>query len=373
MTSPYAISGPINALSLGSVTVALLRELFKRGETPAIFPVMGSNPDLSAQVPDPAFEQRLNACIVSAHQRYNRKAPCLQHWHVAGSLSSHSQQGNHLLTYVETDSLTPTEINVLRQQAKVYVTSRFTAKVMGEYGIAATYLPIGFDSHNHWVLDKRPRVEGATSFLLTGKWEKRKGHAQVLRAWAKRYGNNAAYRLNCAVHNPFLGGNPQEAWNATVARVSEALEGKHYWNIVLHPWVSDNATFNATLQSSEIVIAMSGGEGRDLPCYHATAMGAWPVAMRAHAYLDYLDDTNAVLVSPNGKQPAADGVHFAQGGPFNQGNLFTFDSDAFVAGCEAAEKRAATGLNTAGMALQQTTYSQAADILLADLRAAQPA
>lgn len=36
-------------------------------------------------------------------------------------------------------------------------------------------------------------------------------------------------------------------------------------------------------------------------------------------------------------------------------------------------KRAAGGLNTAGLALQQTTYSQAVDILLADLKAATPA
>lgn len=367
MTSPYAISAAVNSLSIGQVTVSLLRELFKRGESPAVLPIMGSNPDLSAQAPDPIFEQRLNACIVAAHQRYNRKAPALRHWHVASSLESPCIHGNHLLTYVETDSLTPTEVNVLRQQAKVYVTSSFTAQMMGQYGIAATYVPIGFDAHNHRVLDKRPKVEGATSFLLPGKAEQRKGTYQVLRTWAKRYGNNPAYRLNCAIHNHFL---PADRAQAMVA---EALGGKHYWNIVFHPWAPDNATFNATLQSSEIVIALSGGEGRDLPCYHATAMGAWPVAMRAHAYLDYLNDSNAVLVNPSGKRPAADGVHFAQGGPFNQGNFFGVTDDEMVAGFEAAEKRAAGGPNTAGLALQQTTYSQAVDILLADLRAAMPA
>jgi len=112
---------------------------------------------------------------------------------------------------------------------------------------------------------------------------------------------------------------------------------------------------------------MSGGEGRDLPCYHATALGAWPVAMRAHAYLDYLNDDNAVLINPNGKRPAADGVHFSQGGPFNQGNLFTFDNDEFIKGCEEAERRAKIGLNTSGLELQKLGYEQAVDIVLKDM------
>lgn len=368
-SSSFALSAPVNSLSLGTVTVALMRELFKRNEPFVWFPMHGVAPDLSSQVPDQMFEQKLHAAMMGAHQRYNRKAHCLRHWHIQQSIESHSIHGNHLLTYMELDQLTPTEVNVLKQQAKVYVSSSFTAQVMSQYGINATYVPLGFDAHNHRALEKRPKVEGATSFLLAGKWEKRKGHAQVLRAWAKRYGNDARYRLNCAVFNPFLGRNPEEAWSNTVAKVIEALGGQHYWNIVLHPWAPDNATYNVTLQSSEIVIAMSGGEGRDLPCYHATALGAWPVAMRAHAYLDYLNDDNAVLVSPNGKQPAADGVHFAPSGPFNVGNLFTFDDDAFIAACEEAVTRVTSkGLNTAGMALQQTTYAQAVDILLRDLK-----
>ncbi len=366
MSLSYCLSAPYNNLSLGSVSVALTRELFKRGETPSVFPMFAQAPDLSAQVPDQGFNQKLEASIVSAHQRYNRKMPCFRNWHIQSSLESHCEKGNHLLTWMELDQLTPTEVNVLRQQVKVYVTSRFTQGVMSQYGIQAAYLPIGFDSHNFRPLAARPgRIDGVTQFLLAGKLEHRKGHLQVLRAWARRYGGNPAYRLNCSVFNHFL---PPDRANAMIG---EALEGKAYWNIIFHPFHPDNATYNSLLQSSEIVIAMSGGEGRDLPCYHATALGAWPVAMRAHAYLDYLNDENAVLISPNGKRPAADGVHFSQGGPFNQGNLFTFDDEAFLKGCEEAEHRARVGLNLKGMDLQKVGYEQAVDILLADLSVAQ--
>lgn len=364
MSSPYCLNLAWNTLSFGSVSFALTRELFKRGELPPAFPMFGQQPDVSAQVPDNEFNQKLAGCIGNAQQRWSREGKTLRLWHIQSSLESLSKQGNHLLTFHELDQLTPSELNILRQQAKVYVTSTFSQNVFSQFGITAEYLPIGFDHHNFKVLEKRPLIDGVMQFLLPGKAEQRKGTYQVLRTWAKRYGNNAAYRLNCAIHNHFL-----DAGRAA-ALLTEALGGQHYWNIQFLPWAPDNATYNVTLQSSQIVIAMSGGEGRDLPCYHATAMGAWPVAMRAHAFMDYLNDDNAVLVSPNGKRPAADGVHFASGVPFNQGNIFTFDDDAFIAGCEEAEKRVQSkGLNTKGLELQQLGYQQAADILLRDLKA----
>lgn len=363
MSSSYCLNAPYGNVSFGSVAYALTREIFKRGELPPIFPMFGQPPDLSAQVPDIEFNQKLNACISSANQRWNRKGKAFRLWHALGSLESLAEQGNHHLVFHELDSLSSTEINILKQQVKIYVTSTFSQQVFAQFGINAEYLPIGFDSHNFKVLEKRPSIDGVIQFFCGGKFEKRKSTAQVLRAWAKRYGNNAKYRLNCAIHNPFL---PIERLNVMI---NEALGGQRYFNIQFLPWAPDNATYNVTLQSSQIIISMSGGEGRDLPCYHATAMGAWPVALKAHAYIDYLSDNNAILVSPNGKQPAADGIFFAPNGQVNVGNIFTFDDDAFIAGCEEAEKRVLSkGLNTNGLELQKTTYQQAVDILLRDLK-----
>ena len=355
----------VNSLSFGNVSIAILREMHKRGLSPSLFPITHDlrNPfDLSTQKDDPAFTQWLHACYASGQQRHSRKHRTLRLWHIGDSISSYSEAGNDLLTFFELDQLTPMEINILRQQRKVYLTSRYAQSVFSQYSIQSEYLPLGFDAHNFGPLSKRGHIEGATSFLLAGKLEARKGHLQVLRLWAKRYGNNNAYRLNCALHNPFL---PPGGFEHLVG---QALEGKRYNNIVFHEWAATNASYNSTLQSSEIVICMSGGEGRDLPCYHATALGAWPVAMRAHAYLDYLTDENAVFVNPNGKRPAADGVHFAPNAAMNNGNLFSASDEDILAGFEEAEKRVKTlGINTKGMELQKQTYAPAVDILLKDL------
>ncbi len=362
MTQPFAVSAACNVLSFGNVSIALLREMHRRGLSPSLFPITADPRvpfDLSTQKDDPAFAQWLHACSNSAQQRHSRKHPTLRLWHIADSIHSYSERGNDLLTFFELDQLTPMEINILRQQRKVYLTSRYAQSVFKLFGIESEYLPLGFDSHNFAPLARRGHIDGVTSFLLAGKLEARKGHLQVLRLWAKRYGNNNAYRLNCALHNPFL---PPGAFEQMV---NQALEGKRYNNIVFLPWAPTNADYNSTLQSSEIVIAMSGGEGRDLPCYHATALGAWPVAMRAHAYLDYLTDENAVLVNPNGKRPAADGVHFAAQGQVNIGNLFSAADEDILAGLEEAERRVKTlGLNVKGMELAKVGYGAAVDTVL---------
>lgn len=355
---------PINSLSFGNVSIAILREFYKRGLTPNVMPMNGQV-DLGSQVPDEGFAKWLHHCIGKAQKEASRSAPSLRLWHINGSLPSYSSQGNDLIVFHELDALTSTEINVLKNQRKVYVTSTYTQQVFKLFGVDSTYLPLGFDSHNFRVLEKRPSIEGVTSFSIFGKWEPlRKSHAQMLRAWVKKYGNKREYRLNLSVTNPFI---KPEHLNQMIGQV---LEGKSYFNVNFLDYQPSNAAYNQVLQAGEIALCMGVGEGRDLPCYHATAMGAWPVALAATAYRDYLNEENAILVNPNGKQVAHDGMFFQSGNnnPWNQGNLFTWGDDEFVAALEEAEKRAKTGINQNGLKLQELTYAETVGTLLKDLK-----
>jgi len=356
----FAIDAPINGLSFGNVSISILREIYNRNLNPSIFPLEGRI-DFGGQKQDDMFAQWLAARINESQRLFSRDTPVYKLWHIQNSLSSYSNRGNRLITFMELDSLTPTEVNILKNQEKVFVTSSYTQDVFRMFGINSEYLPLGFDSHNFHLLEKRPSIDGVTTFCLGGKLEKRKGHFKVLNLWAKKYGNNMKYRLNCALTNHFL--KPEQMQ----ALISQALEGKTYNNINWLPYMPSNAEYNQFLQSGSIFIAMSGAEGRGLPEMHATALGAWPVALNAHAYKDFLNSENAILVNPNSKIPAADGVFFANQGQFNVGNIFDFDGNEFIAACEQAEKRAAQGLNAKGMELQKLTYKDTVDVLLKDL------
>lgn len=357
----FALDLPINNLSFGNVSVAILRECYKRGLQPNVFPLQ-NQVDVGAHKPDEQFNNWLKHCIEKAQREHCRKTTAFKLWHTNGSLASYSETDARLITFIETSEITPTEVNVLRNQDLVYVTNHYTRRTLSQFGVEATHLPLGFDSHNFGVLEPRPGVKGEITTLLLAKLEHRKHTLRQLSLWAKRYGNQKGYRLNAAIFNPFLKPEHQQAM------VHQALEGKSYWNITFLPFMGTNAEYNQYLQSGQVVLACSGAEGFGLGEFHAAAMGAHPVALKAHAYLDYFTDENAVWVQPNGMTPVYDGIHFAQGQPFNQGSIFTFSDEAWYAGVEEAHKRAATGLNQAGLKLQQQTYAQTVDILLKDLK-----
>jgi hypothetical protein len=361
--NPFSIQCPLNAVSFGATSIALLREMYKRGLIPPVFPI--GPVDLSTQKPDAEFSKRVEASINSAQQRHSRQHTAFRLWHIMGSLETVSARDSRLITFQETGQLTPLELNVLRNQQRVYVTNRYAQTFFKLYGIEAEWMPLGFDAHNFRALEKRPGIEGATSWLMTGKSEHRKHTYRQLALRAKRYGRDPKHRLNLAIANGFL--KPEDQ----TALLMRALEGKtigaggYYWNVNFLPFAPTNAEYNVTLQSSEIVLSCSGSEGFGLPEYHAAALGAWPVVLKAHAYLDHFTDENAIMVPVSGMEPIYDGIFFSPNQPVNQGNRFTFADEAFYAGCEEAEHRLKTlGLNEKGRLLQNQTYAQAVAVLL---------
>ena len=370
MNSPISINFPINSLSFGNVSVAILRELYRAeqenglfpNETPAILPI--GPVEIKTQRPDAGFSTWLQNILNSSLERVDSKEPCFKLWHINGAIESVSSYERNLLTFHETNSLTPTEINILNNQNSVFVTSSYTEQVFDSHGVTARviHLPLGFDDHNFKVLEKRPTIDGVISFFLGGKMEERKQTLRQLSLWARKYGNNRRYALNVCISNPHIKVEDQNAL------IHNALEGKRFFNINFLPYAATNEEYNKVLQSSHIHLGCSLNEGFDLPLYHATAMGAWPVALNAHVYKDYLNNENAILVEPSKEMVKAhDGIFFNFGrGPFNQGYWPTFSDDAFIAACEEAEKRVAEkGLNTEGLKLQQRTYKQVAKELFA--------
>lgn len=361
MSKELTFDTPLNSLSFGNVSISILRECYKRDLAPNIFPLQGQV-DISSQKNDEGFNKWLAHCVGKAPKEHSRDHTSIKLWHITDSLKTYSKTDSRLITFWECNDLQPTEKNILLEQDKIYVTNRYTQYNLKNSGVLTEYLPLGFDSHNFEVLGKRPGVEGVITTILLAKLEHRKHTLRQLALWAKKYGNQKGYQLNAAIFNPFIKPEIQQQL------IANTLEGRAYWNITFLPFMKTNAEYNSFLQSGQIVLACSGSEGYGLGEYHATAMGAWPVALQAHAYLDYFSNENAVWVKPNAMIPIYDGVHFAQGQPTNQGSIFTFADEDWYAGTEEAVKKAKIGLNIKGFELQKQTYAQTVDILLKDLQ-----
>lgn len=355
--SKLAFNLPLNSTSLGQVSLSILRELFNRKISINLFPIGGV--DLSSQKEDQDFLNWLQTSIVSASRDHNKNIPIFKLWHINGSLESYSNK-QVLLSFYEVDSPTPVEINILKNNEKVLFSSNYSVSIFKSLGLNnIDYLPLGFDSI-HFKQKTKKNINGI-QFGLFGKLEpQRKRHLKTISLWAKKYGNNPNYTLNCAIFNHFLDPNVQSQI------IAQALNGQKYFNINFLNYMPSNEMYNDLLNNIDIVLAMSGGEGWGLPEFQSVALGKHCIGLNAHAYKDWMTEENSVLIQPNSKIPCYDNIFFKQGVEFNQGNIFDWDDQDFLNGLDQVEMRHKNNsTNMQGLKLQEKfTYSKMVDSIL---------
>jgi glycosyltransferase involved in cell wall biosynthesis len=348
----FTLNVPINSVSFGQVSTLLVREFFNLKKEFILYPI-GNNADLSSQ---DIKEDLFNYIKVSSDNflsRIKRENCSFKLWHLNGSLESVSNK-RILLSFYELDSPTKEEINIVKNQDMVYFSSKYAVDLFKSFGCSnVDYLPLGFDKYNFSKLDKKFFSDDRIVFNLVGKLEKRKHHKKVIQSWLKKYGNRHGYHLQCAIYNPFL----KEEDNK--ALLNSILEGKNYFNISFLSQMQKNSMYNEFLNSGDIIIGMSGGEGWGLPEFQSVAIGKHAVILNAHSYKEWANEENCTLVESNGKIEAYDGIFFQKGSSFNQGNIFDFNEDDFISACEiTAEKVKSDRLNRNGLELQNKFTSE---------------
>ena len=349
---------PINSTSLGQVSLSILRELYSRGTDALLFPI--GQIDINTQNKNDNFFKWLNDISLKASSSHSKTNPVFKLWHLSGSLESFSKE-QVLLSFYEVDTPTKTELNIVKNNNKIFLSSTYAISRFKDLGCDnVEFLPLAFDSEH---FSKLPRPQNRTDihFGLAGKLEpQRKRHLKVLSAWAKKYGNKPGYFLNCSIYNNFLDPNVQSQI------ISQALQGQRYWNINFLPYLPTNSAYNQFINNNDIILAMSGGEGWGLPEFQSVALGKHCVGLNAHAYKDWMTEKNSTLINPNGKIPVYDNIFFREGMEFNQGSIFDWDENEFISAMEIAENKFKENPeNTEGLKLQQEfTYSKMTDSIL---------
>lgn len=351
MSSKISFNVPINSVSFGQTSVALLREICNDELVSSIFPI--GQTDLAAQPEDKNFSMWLDLCLKRALKKHHRDIPVFKLWHISDALQSFSNEQT-LLTFHETDSLTETEVNVLNNQKATLVTSAYSKEIFETYGVENVHhVPLGLDTFNFKKLNKTYYDDDTIVIGVFGKFENRKHTARILNLIAQKYSNNNKVRVHVAVYNPFF--KPED----NKQLIARALNGIQVWNFNFQGFLAQNAMYNDLINSVDVVVAMSGGEAFDLPVYQSVALGKHCVSLNAHVYKDYLNEKNSVLVESSGKVSAVDNIFFRQDSDFNVGNFFTWEDEAFVAGLEKAVLRAQSNrINEEGKKLAKRTYKE---------------
>lgn len=351
---------PINPTSFGNISVGVLRELHERGLQPNIFPI--GQIDLQTQAITEDFTKWLQHCINKAPRLFKRSYPSFRLWHLNGGHTRISDK-TVCLTFYETDNPTETELNIIRNLERVLFTSNYTKNIFEDYGADNVgSLPLAFD-HFNFKQTNKPYINDRLVFNIVGKFEHRKRHAKIIQLIAKHFGNNKDYHFQFAIYNPFF--KPEDNKNL----ILQILGGRTYWNMQFLGFMGSNQLYNDYLNSAHAVIGLSGGENWGLPEFHSVGLGKHALILNANGYKEWANNENSVLINPNGKIPAYDGVFFNQGQPYNQGNFFEFDEEDFLAGFhKLVEKIRANPVNTEGLKLQQQfTWKKTVDSILKQL------
>lgn len=337
---------PINSVSFGQVSTSVLRYLYDQRVSLSLFPI--GNIDFTSQSNLPKdFPSWIQESVNKAFFEHSRKDPVFKLWHLNGSLESVSDNQT-LYSFYELNSPTKAELNIVKNNHKVLFSSKYTVDIFNSFGCKNVfYVPLYFDKYNFKQIDKKYYSDDRITFNLVGKLEKRKHHLKILKAWAKKFGNNQKYFLQCAIFNPFM--KPEDQTRL----IASALDGKAYFNIQFLNYMPNNLMYNDYLNSGNIIIGMSGGEGWGLPEFHSVALGKYGIIMDAHGYKSWANNSNSIMIQPNSKMSSEDGIFFHKNYMYNQGEFFDFSEEDFISACQiAVDKYSSNRVNLEGLKLQ---------------------
>lgn len=350
-------NAPFNSLSFGNVSLNIARELHRADRDCVIFPI-GDKIDLSAfNNLDENFKKWLHHNINRRLTDIDKDAVTLQMWHLNGSETRFTSK-KVLYTFYELDQPTAAEQTLAKLQDATIFSSSYARNSFINRGLTNTYnTPLGLDED--FYNTGKEYMPDKIHFGLMGKFEKRKHTGEILKTWIKKYGNDFKYQLTCCITNPFF----QPAQMDSI--INNILEGKRYGNVNFLPRLTTNTEVNDFINAIDIDLSgLSGAEGWNLPSFNATALGKWSIVLNATSHQDWATSSNSLQVEPDGKINCYDGAFFQKGSPFNQGTIYTFDSDDVVSKMEEAVKICKTP-NVEGLKLaKDLTYKKTVDNIL---------
>jgi len=349
--------GAINSLSFGNVSFNLLREMHKKSMTVAFFPI-GENLNFEAfDKCDPNLPPWITSMAKNRFHIAKKDIPTLSQWHLSGSESRISKHQT-LFTFHETDQPTLIEKSIVDLQDNCVFSSKHSKSCFNKIGCNNIHnVPIGFDEDLH--ANDKTYLKDTLHFGLMGKFEKRKNTAQILKNWAKTYGNNYDYQLSCCITNPFF--KPEDMSKV----ISNALEGNTYGNINFLPRLKTNSEVNDFLNSIDIDLGgLSGAEGWNLPSFNATALGKWSIVMNHTSHKEWATNQNSILIEPDEQTLIYDNAFFKPGEPFNQGSMNIVSDETMIKAFKKSESFYGKN-NHEGLKLQEDfTYTKTLNKLL---------
>ena len=198
---------PINQLGYGLFSLNIVKELSKKLD---VFLWCMGEPDCNNEDFTLINELRKKTTF------YDCNAPSLKIWH-QNDLSMHPSRNNRsALTIFELEPLTKEEVHQMNSMDKIFLPTDWAVDVAISSGVKKEKIyktPFGVDNKIFYEKNKIKENDKIT-FINIGKWEIRKGHDILIKAFKKAFPKDPNVELIMHCDNPFLSEKERNEWES---------------------------------------------------------------------------------------------------------------------------------------------------------------
>lgn len=298
---------PINQLGYGITSLNVLKALQNEGVNVALFPI--GQPQITTE----EDAERVKTAVESS-RFFNPHAACIRIWH-QHDLAQFVGCGKHIgFPIFELDTFNDLENHHLKSCDGLFVCSQWAKDVCVSNGVTnhqhtdsnyhtTEVVPLGVDT----MIFKPcpPNDSPKTVFFNCGKWEVRKGHDILYKAFRLAFDGINDVELWMMCENPFNTPQEESRWTNLY----------NHSQIKLIPRVQTQKEVYNIMKEIDCGVFPSRAEGWNLEALEVMACGKQLIITNYSAHTEFCNSNNSLLVEIDDKEPAFDGKWF-----FGQGN-----------------------------------------------------
>lgn len=302
----------LNSSGYGEEARGLLRALTRRGMHVA---ARSSGDDSSSFVEMLREDPNLAILLSESLNRRVGPAPVTAVLHAPGYVMRRMPDVDFTIgrTMFETDRLPPDWVAKLNLLDEVWVPSSFNVETFRSAGVTVPIgvVPGGVDGSLYRPGLKPLPLAGVRGcvFLALFEWSHRKAPDVLLRAWAEAFrpDEDVSLVLRCSTRQSFdgdSGSSVAEMVDAELAAIGRTRSDVA--PIVILGQQLPTSSMPRLLAAADVFVGVSRGEGWGRPLMEAMACAKTTIGTRWGGNLEFMDDTNSLLVDIDGLVPVDD-------------------------------------------------------------------
>jgi glycosyltransferase involved in cell wall biosynthesis len=287
-------STPINFLSYGYCGINILKELSKLTDV-SLFPIGNIQVDEN--------NKKFVELGIQNAKTWNREDISVKLFH-QNMLDLHPLSSRYVgFPIFELDNFNKVELHHLKKQDHLFVASKWAKEVLDILGINnVSVVNLGVDSSvfypEQYEINRQKVV-----FLNIGKWEKRKGHDMLAKAFYDVFRNIDDVELWMMPHNNFISKEQTKKW-------TDYYRSNLGNKVIFIPQLQTQNQIREIINQADVGVFPYRAEGFCLPLIEMLSCGKKVIATNYSAPVDYLTDDNSTRINPSGLELASDGVFF---------------------------------------------------------------